>query len=85
MSLAPSLAYGLLMAAQSVQVSPADPIAKQVRDPIAVSTQVTVRVLRPAVIDLAREVEREGNDREAGGPSRQRRVDAAGTVWIEFS
>jgi hypothetical protein len=85
MSLAPCLGYGLLLAAQSVQISPADRNGKQVRGPMAVSVEVTVRVLRPAVIDLAREVEREGNDREAGGTPRQRRIDAAGTVWIEFS
>jgi len=85
MSLAPCLGYGLLMVAQSVQISPAAPSAKQAGDPIAVSVGVTVRVLRPAVIDLARDVEREGIDREEGGPFRQLRVDAAGTVWIEFS
>lgn len=85
MSLALPLATGLLLAAQSLQLSPTDGKVRQAAEPVAVSVGATVRVLRPAVIDHSREAGHEPDGPEESGPSRQRRVDAAGTVWIEFS
>jgi hypothetical protein len=42
-------------------------------------------VVRPAAIDFKREVEAVRDDRQGGAMARQRRANAQGTIWIEFS
>ncbi|KEO89290.1 hypothetical protein EH32_03950 [Erythrobacter litoralis] len=85
MSAALSLASGLLLAAQSVQVSPSGLAARPARESVGVASSATVRVVRPAAIDFKREVEAVRDDRQGGAMARQRRADAQGTIWIEFS
>jgi hypothetical protein len=77
-----SLGSALLVAAQSVG---ADGDARAGGEPVAIAVSATVTVLRSAVIDFAPEAQTDGRDREARTIARQRRVDAAGTVWIDFS
>lgn len=52
--------------------------------PVAVTASASVRILRPAVIDIASEAG-EAEGREGDRTGRQRRTDQAGTLWIEFT
>jgi len=79
-----SLAPAVLAIAQ-VSGAPTERASRPVGEPVAVAVSATVTILRPAVIDIDAEARRAGDDRQGGTRARQRRIDAAGTIWIDFS
>lgn len=87
MSCALDLAAGLVLAAQAAGQAAGEPPAPASRGPVAVtaSASASVRVLRPARVDIARWREERPEDTARTMRARQGRVDAAGTIWIEFS
>jgi hypothetical protein len=74
----------LLAASQTLSGGPGEAIGYAGRGPVAEPATATVRVLRPARI-----VREDEATKDRGGQGsraeRQRRIDPAGTIWIEFS
>ncbi|MEO1221075.1 MAG: hypothetical protein AAFY42_06965 [Pseudomonadota bacterium] len=79
-----SLTAALLIFAQSAAPQAVEAPATSARPAIA-QARASVRIIRPASIDFA---EFDRNSRKPSEPAAretQRRRDAAGTPWIEFS
>lgn len=78
-----SLAAALLLLAQSATPMAADaPVSRA--SPVAEQVRASVTVLRPARVSISRDGAVEV-DSTADPRTVQRRRDAAGTVWVEFS
>lgn len=83
MTCALDLLAGLVLVAQAA--APAAGEMSAPRAEVAVTASASVRVLRPARVDIARWREERQEDTARTTRARQGRVDAAGTIWIEFS
>ncbi|QIQ87105.1 hypothetical protein [Erythrobacter sp.] len=82
MSTAFTLASAFVFTAQAA-LPAGDEAAPPRTGPVAVAASASVRVIRPAVIDIDAEVDAQRAARRERDS--QRRVDSAGTIWIEFS